>query len=90
MSKSNVQAAPVDSYKERPLKGALRTPEDHVRAEGRAQRVDQIPDYHETHPTLDPQAAPSQEEIDKAVQASVVQPKVTAKDLKDAVEGSVL
>lgn len=85
MASNTLKVAPVDSYKERPLDKAVRTVEDHVLAEGRADREDQIPDYHEKNPTLDPDSSPSQVEIDKAVTASArTTPK--AKAVKDAVD----
>ena len=50
-SKSDVTLATTDgTYEEAPY--VERSEEDTLRAEGRA-TVDQIPDYHDTHPTLD-------------------------------------
>lgn len=57
--------APVDQYDEDP--GNVRSEEETAAAEGRADAVDQIPDYHDEHPTLDT----SGPEHDPAVQAKL-------------------
>ena len=49
------KVAPVDDYPERPLADALADPDEIKAYENR--QPDQIADYHETHPTLQPSKA---------------------------------
>lgn len=57
--------APVDEYDEK--SDDVRSEEETVAAEDRSDQVDQIADYHDTHPTLDT----SGPEHDPEVQAKV-------------------
>lgn len=52
MARSKPQPSPVGDYPERPLSEALANPDDILAVEN--QQPDQIPDYHEKHPTLKP------------------------------------
>lgn len=58
--------APVDDYDEKT--DDVRSEEETAAAEGRADAVDQIPDYHETHPTLDTSGPEHDPEVQQQLQ----------------------
>lgn len=61
MSAKKPTEAKVEKYAERPLKDALASPKDIVKAENRPEQ-DQIEDYHQKFPTLNAPSAKASSE----------------------------
>lgn len=78
---------PVDDYEENGSE--VRTLEEHLAAEARFDQVDQIPDYHETNPTLDTSGPEFDPEFVQSLREKAVGRDVqkAAKEAAQEIEG---